>query len=439
MPSSLISSGPSRRRFLFTSTIAAASLGLIHHGGLALAQPSGSNRRVRVGVMGTNGRGLDHIKGFLGIPDVEIAAICDVDTRAIQKGLAAVAKLQGSKPATFRDVRNMVEMKDLDAISIAAPNHWHAPASILACKAGKHVYVEKPCSHTAREGEVMVEAARKHGRKVQMGNQRRSWPWIQETMARLHGGVIGKVTFARCWYNNARPSVGRGKPAPVPDWLDYDLWQGPVEARPFRDNLIHYNWHWFWHWGDGELGNNGIHVLDLARWGLQVDCPTRVTCGGGRFHFEDDQETPDIYVTAFDFPGKGASWESHSHHSRGFEGSSFGVLFYGDKGSLAILGNASKIYDPNNKLVEEIKGGWNDTAHFANFVEAVRSGAALNSEIAEGVRSTLWCHLGNIAWRAGGVLQMDAPRARIAGGNREAVKLWRNNYRKEWRDLEQAA
>ena len=437
MPSSLLFQKNSRRRFLFASSLATTALAFPASSFSALAQPVGSNRKVRIGVMGTNSRGLDHIKGFLSIPDVEIAAICDVDSRALDKASAAVAKLQAAKPASFADIRKMVEMKDLDAISIAAPNHWHAPATILACKAGKHVYVEKPCCHTAREGEVMVMAARKYGRKVQMGNQRRSWPWIQEAMINLHSNVIGKVTFARCWYNSQRPSIGRGKPAEVPSWLNYDLWQGTVEARPFRDNLVHYNWHWFWHWGDGELDNNGIHGLDLARWGLQVECPTRVSCGGGRYHFDDDQETPDIYVTTFDFPGKGATWESHSHHGHGMEGSSFGVLFYGDKGSLAILGNSAKIYDPQDKLIEEIKGKWNDTAHFGNFVESIRSGVPLNSEIEEGVKSTLWCHLGNIAYRSGKTLHMDDKKTRIKN-DAEAEKLWKNVYRKEWAGLESA-
>lgn len=430
MPSIQISSKPSRRTFLYAASAGAMAAAFPFSVPTGLAQVAGANQRLRVAVMGVNGRGMDHLRGFLALPNVEVAAICDVDERAIEKGIALVLKTQSQRPTGFKDIRRLLEKQDIDALSIAAPNHWHAPATLLGCAAGKHVYVEKPCSHNPREGELMVAAARKHHRKVQMGNQRRSWPSVRETMAELHAGVIGKITFARTWYNSQRPSIGRGKPAPVPSWLDYDLWQGPVEERPFQDNVVHYNWHWFWHWGNGELGNNGIHSLDLARWGLQVDCPAKVSCGGGRYQFEDDQETPDIYLTTFDFNGKGASWESHSHHGRGFEGTGFGVMFYGDQGTLVMAGNTTRIFDLNSKMVREIPHRGDDLAHYRNFVEAIRKDEPLNSEIEEGVRSTLWCHLGNIAWRTGTTLHLDAAKSRVQGHN--ATKYWGRVYRKGW-------
>ena len=338
----------SRRTFLHRAGTAVAFAAA---GPLILRSADSPNRRLRVAVMGVNGRGLAHIQGFLAQPDVEIAYLCDVDSRTLAKAANATAGKQSQPPRLVGDFRQALDDPSVDALSIAAPNHWHAPAAILACSAGKHVYVEKPGSHNPREGEWMVAAARRHQRVVQMGNQRRSWNWVQEAIAKVHAGEIGKVTFARTWYNNARPSIGHGKTAAVPDWLNYELWQGPAPERPFKDNLLHYNWHWHWHWGNGELGNNGIHALDVARWGLQVDRPRSIGCGGGRYQFDDDQETPDIYLTTFDFGGTGISWESHSHHPYGFENAQFGITFYGDQGQLIIAGEGYRVLDPNGKVV----------------------------------------------------------------------------------------
>jgi len=381
--------------------------------------------------MGCNGRGMAHIAEHLSVPNVEIAYVCDVDSRAVEKGVAAVAKKQQRKPQGVKDLRRMLDDKSVDAISIATPDHWHAPATILACSAGKHVYVEKPGSHNAHESELMVAAARKNKRVVQMGNQRRSWPYVIEAIEALHKGEIGKLFFARAWYTNRRASIGRGKPASVPEWLDYSLWQGPAPEREFRDNVIHYNWHWFWRWGTGELGNNGVHALDLARWGLGVDLPTRVTCGGNRYHFQDDWETPDLYVTTFDFGDKAIVWEGQSCDPRGFEGAGFGVNFHGEKGTMVMADDTCAIFDLNNKLVREIKGKRGDVLHFANFADGIRDGKKLNSEIGDGQKSTMLCHLGNIAWRSGHTINLDANEGKILG-DRDASKLWQREYRKGW-------
>jgi predicted dehydrogenase len=389
------------------------------------------NDKLVIGIMGCNGRGMDHIAGHLSVPNVEIAYVCDVDSRAVEKGIRAAAKRQQRQLKGTNDFRRMLEDKSVDAISIAAPDHWHAPATILACAAGKHVYVEKPGSHNPRESELMVAAARKHHRIVQMGNQRRSWPWVNEAMERLHAGEIGNVFFARAWYTNRRGTIGRGKPAPVPGWLDYSLWQGPAPERPFRDNVLHYHWHWFWHWGTGELGNNGVHALDLARWGLSVDLPRRVTCGGNRYHFRDDQETPDIYVAMFDFGDKAIAWEGQSCDPHGFEGAGFGVNFYGDTGTLVLAGNDVRIFDLSDKLVREIKGRGDDVLHFANFADAIRAGKKLNSEIEEGQKATMLCHLGNIAWRSGHTLDLDTSTRKISG-DRALSQYWRREYRRGW-------
>jgi predicted dehydrogenase len=420
----------SRRTFIKRTAALSAGLTALAHSPV-LRATKGPSEKVIVSIIGCNGRGLDHIAGYLSVPNLEIAYICDVDSRAVDKGIAAVSKKQTRKPKGLKDFRTMLEDSSVDAVSIATPDHWHAPAAILACSAGKHVYVEKPGSHNLHESELIVKASRKYKRSVQMGNQRRSWPWIIEAISALHQGEIGKVLFARAWYTNHRGSIGQGKSAPAPEWLDYSLWQGPAPDRPFRDNLIHYNWHWFWHWGTGELGNNGVHSLDLARWGLQVDLPHRITCGGNRYHYKDDQESPDIYIASFDFGEKGIAWEGQSCDPRGFEGAKFGVNFYGEKGSMAIAGNDCKLYDLNDKLIRQIDGKHDDSLHFSNFIEAIRSGQRLNSEIEDGQKSTMLCHLGNIAWRTGRTVNFDPKTNRITE-DRTASLLTKREYRRGW-------
>jgi predicted dehydrogenase len=419
-----------RRHFLKQTGIAGAALAIGSRFAPSRAAESPA-KKIVVAVMGVNGRGMAHVAGYLAQPNCEIAYICDVDSRAMAKAIAVVAKKQARPPQGVKDFRTILDDPHLDAISIATPNHWHAPATILACAAGKHVYVEKPCCHNPHEGELMIAAARKYRRSVQMGNQRRSWPWIIEAMNRLQSGEIGKVLFARTWYNNQRKSIGHGQRVPVPEWLDYSLWEGPAPELPYVDNLIHYKWHWRWHWGNGELGNNGIHGLDLARWGLAADYPTRVTCGGGRYHYQDDQETPDTYVTSFDFGDTGATWDGQSCDGHGFEGAGFGVIFYGENGTLVIADNNCKILDPKNKTIAEIKGEWNDTAHFANFLESIRENQKLNAEIEEGYKSTLLCHLGNIAYRTGHTINFDPVKRQIIGDH-AAKKYWSREYRPGW-------
>ena len=378
------------------------------------------------------------IKAILEIPDVEIAYVADVDQTAVAKGLELVAKANGpSKPKGVQDFRRILDDRNVDALFVAAPNFWHTPAAILACAAGKHVYVEKPGSHNARESQWIVAAARKHRRVVQMGNQRRSWPVIIEAMTKLHQGVIGRVLTARTWYSNSRPSIGRGKPVAVPAHLDYSLWQGPVPERPYVDNLAPYNWHWRWHWGGGEMGNNGVHALDLARWGLGVDAPKRVTFTGGRYHFEDDQETPDTGVATFDFGHCLATWECSSCHPRTNDNLDI-VRFYGEKGMMAIVGPASKVMEPHYKVfdlkgveVESKAGAGTDRMHIENFLNCIRDGKTPNSEIEEGQKTSLLCHLANISYRVGRTVQYDAEARQIVG-DAEAMKLWGREYRKGW-------
>lgn len=418
-----------RRSFLKQSSVAAGFAAL---GGFQILRAQESPaKKISVGIMGCNNRGLAHIAGYLAVPNVEIAYICDVDSRAMAKGIAAVARKQARKPQGVRDFRQMLEDQHLDAISIAAPDFWHTPATMLACAAGKHVYVEKPGSHNGHEGELIVAAARKHKRVVQMGNQRRSWPWVMDAIHSLHAGEIGRIFFARTWYTNKRQSIGRGQRVPVPEWLDYSLWQGPAPEQPFRDNIIPYHWHWFWVWGTSELGNNGIHALDLARWGMKLEAPRRITCAGGRYHAQDDWEMPDTAVATFDFGTSFVVWEGQSCDPRGFEDSGFGINFYGESGVMTITADACRVHDLNNKLVREVKGQRDDSGHFANFADAIRDGKRLNSDIAEGQKATLLCHLGNIALRSGQTVDYDPATRKLQAG-RKAQALWRREYRKGW-------
>jgi predicted dehydrogenase len=416
----------SRRRFLQQAV--AGSVVVATTPALVRAADSPANR-LNVAVMGL-GRGFDHVKTLLTIPGVKITHLCEVDSRRLDRAAEAIAKASGTRPKGERDVRKVLDDKSVDAIFIATPNFWHATATIMACAAGKHVYVEKPGSGTAQEGQLMVAAARKHNRVVQMGNQRRSYPGIIEGIEKLRAGAVGRVLSARCWYNNSRQSIGRGKPAPVPDWLDYALWQGPLVERPYKDNLVPYNWHWMWHWGNGELGNNGIHYLDLARWGLGAETPRRVTFGGGRYHFEDDQETPDTGVVTYDFGNCFATWEFSSCHPRAAE--KFGLVhFYGEKGTFILEGGGYRVLDGKGAEVEKSAPPSSDKPHFENFLNCIRDGKRPNSDIAEGQKSTLLCHLGNIAYRTGHTVNYDPARQEISN-DADAMKLWRREYRPGW-------
>ncbi len=406
----------------------------------------GSNEKITAAVMGVNSRGLSVSTNFAAQKECEVTHVCDVDNRAMDKCVAAVEKTQGKKPIAEGDFRKALEDKNLDLLIVTAPDHWHAPAALLAVSAGKHVYLEKPCSHNPNEGEMLVKAAAKHNKLLQMGNQRRSWPNVMAAIAELKAGVIGRPYYAKTWYTNNRESIGVGKATEVPSWLNYELWQGPAPRKAYKDNLIHYNWHWFWHWGTGEALNNGTHMVDLARWGLGVDYPTRVTSAGGRYRYQDDWETPDTQVIDLEFANNTLiSWEGRSCNGKNTEGSSVGVIFYGETGSLLIeSGNSYKIYDLKSKLVKEVKnditanaldrtgpGMKLDALHIRNFFDAIKRGATLNSDILSGHQSTLLVQLGNISQRTGRALKIDPSNGRILN-DKEAMKLWSREYEKGW-------
>ena len=419
-----------RRHFLAQSTVAGAALS----GWTALSSTSaaeGKGDKVRIGVMGTNGRGHALATEFAELPTAEVVYVCDVDRRAVDKTVGAVAKVQPQAPQGVGDFRRILDDAHVDALVVAAPDHWHAPATLLACAAGKHVYVEKPASHNPREGELMVEAARKHNRVVQVGTQRRSSPSIAEGLQRMRDGEIGRVLFARGWINSTRPSIGHGQTTAVPEWLDYDLWQGPAPEVAYRDNLIHYHWHWFWNWGTGELGNNGVHSLDLIRWGMGLDFPARVTCAGGKYFFDDDQQSPDTQLATYHFGDRAITWEHRTWHRRGFEDQSWGVTFYGDQGSLIVGGNELAIQDMAGKQIDRFSINRGEIEHLQNFVDCIRNGDRPNCDIEEGAKSALLCHLGNIAYRTGRTVNCDPTNGHIVG-DEEQAQLWSREYRHGW-------
>ncbi|MEN9686797.1 MAG: hypothetical protein RLZZ28_2583 [Bacteroidota bacterium] len=404
----------------------------------------GANDRIHMAIIGTNSRGEAMAAVFAKQENTRVDFICDVDEKARQKGMDAVVKTGKDLPKAENDFRKTLLNKEVDAVYIATPDHWHAPAAILACAAGKHVYVEKPLSHNPREGELAIAAARKYDRIVQMGAQRRSWNLLTEGINELHNGIIGKVHLAKTWYTNQRKSIGTGKPAAVPPGLDYDLWQGPAPRRPYKDNLIHYNWHWFWHWGTGEALNNGTHEVDVARWGLGIDYPLSVSSTGGRYYFQDDWETPDTQLISFNCPNATLLWEGRSCSGFKVQGSDRGVLFYGDKGIMQTGHNGYTIFDEKGIILKEVKStavidGRNaaspnenlDAVHVANFLESVRLSKRPNADVETGYRSTLWVQLGNIAQRTGRTLQIDQNNGHIKE-DKQAMELWGRDYEKGW-------
>jgi predicted dehydrogenase len=416
-----------RRTLLTQSSAAAAGVALSSLTKLRAADAA--HRKLRVAVVAL-GRGLGHVKALLTLPDVEIAYLAEVDPKRLDIGLKMVADTQKTSCQGVRDFRTILEDKTVDAVFIATPNFWHTPAAILCMQAGKDVYVEKPGSQNPREAEMIVEAQRKYGRVVQMGNQRRTW--MKEAIASLHGGAIGKVHYARAFYYNSRKAIGTGtNPLAASPDLDWNLWQGPVADDRDMKPFVHYDWHWLWNWGNGELGNNGIHFLDILRWGLQAEYPDRVTYNGNRYWYDDKQETPDTGAAIYDFGKKGgAEWVQSSCHPRAAEKSLGECLFYGENGTMAIARDSWTVYDPKGLKVSEGKGkGGGDAAHIGNFLEAIRGNEKLNSPIEEGQKSTMLCHLGNIAYRTNTVVQYD-PKTKKLINNPEGEKLWqRAQYR----------
>lgn len=437
--------GTSRRTFIRQVATVGAGVSLALSGAKSYSRILGANDRIGLAFVGLRSRGKVLFESAHAVAGngIGIHSLCDVDERVLGSEAEAVAGLTGSRPRLERDFRRLLEHDDIDAVVIATPDHTHAPFAILALNAGKHVYVEKPCSHNPREGEWLVQAAAKHGRLVQMGNQQRSAPTSIEAIAHIRAGAIGRPYMGKAWYSNARPGIGNGRRVPVPDWLDWELWQGPAPREPYRDNLVHYNWHWFWNWGTGEINNNGLHEIDICRWALDVGLPERVRSSGGRFHFDDDWEFYDTQVTNFEYPDALITWEGRSCNPFVLYDRGRGVTIHGTEGTVLIDRNGYLVYDNSGALIKQVNeraesatidlagAGALDIYHLRNFFAAIRQGEALNAPIDEGARSTLLCHLGNIAQKLGRTLEIDSSTGRIRD-NGEAMGLWEREYAPGW-------
>ncbi len=424
-----------RRHFLMSS---AAAAGALSTKGLASA-----NDTVRVACVGIRGQGNAHIHQYSKMQNVEVAALCDVDESILNKRLGEVESSGKKRPAAYTDVRKLLEDKSIDAISIATPNHWHSLIGIWACQAGKDVYVEKPCSHNIFEGRKLVEASQKYNRIVQHGTNSRSGVAIREAMDKMREGLIGDVYMARGLCFKWRDTIGRTPVEPVPAGVNYDLWSGPAPLDPFTRNHFHYNWHWFWNYGNGDIGNQGIHEMDIARWGLDVKYPTKISAVGGHFMFDDDQQTPNDLVAMFEFNEGGKKklltfevrhWMSNHEGGIGErpgkkDSNTVGNLFYGSKGYLAIDGYGTyktflgKDQEPGPSAHE-------DGNNWANFIEAVRSRkpSDRNAPIEEGLLSTILVHLANISYRVGRTLEFD-PETWSCKGDHEATAMFTRDYR----------
>ncbi len=431
-----------RRNFIKNTALLTGGVTILNFPVFGKKAPS---NKIVLGVMGLNSRGNYLASSFAKLPNVEVGYLCDVEDGALKKGMDAL-KNATRKPTVVKDIRKLVEMKDFDALVIAAPDHWHTPAAVMGASNGKHVYVEKPCGHNPREGEMIVEAYRKYGKHIQMGNQRRSFPSLITAVQKVREGVIGEPYMAKAWYTNNRASIGIGQVIPVPSTLDFELWQGPAPRQAYKDNLVPYNWHWFWNYGTGEACNNGTHEIDCCRWFLGVDYPTKVTSIGGRFAFKDDWQTPDTQIAGFEFGDKATiTWEGRSCNNYPNEKSGRGFIIYGTKGTLVNLGGGDyKIFDPKNKLVTEVKSeveadannpvsasGNLEMYHFDNFIKTIRGEAKLNGPVDDASKSVLLCHLANIAQRTGETLHCDPSNGHILH-NKEAMKLWGRTYEKGW-------
>ena len=425
-----------RRGFIRSSGSAAAVLSAASY-----SRVKGANERIAVGVVGLRGRGKSHIAAFVNHPEAEVAALVDIDQAVLERAAVATRKEQGRKPAEYADIRKMVEDKSIDAVSIATPNHWHALMTIWACQAGKDVYVEKPASHNIFEGRKMIEAARKYARMVQVGTQSRSIEHKVKAIELLRGGVIGEIYQAKGLCFKRRKTIGSMHPGDVPPGVDYDLWTGPAEKVVFRENRFHYNWHWHWAFGNGDIGNQGVHEMDIARWGLgKSELPPVAFSSGGHFINDDDQETPNTQQAIFDYGDSQLIFEVRGLITGGEAGmqhgsNTIGNIFLGSKGYMTVdlngfrthLGETREL-GPSMFYVEPRR--WAYFPHFDNFLKAVKSRkhTDLNADIVEGHLSAALCHMANISYRTKQRLEFDPNTEKFTNSD-AANKLLSRDYR----------
>jgi predicted dehydrogenase len=424
-----------RRTFLQTSTLSA----------LAATRAWGANDRINVAIVGVGGRGRDHIKFYSKQSAARIYALCDVDQANLERATALVKDLTGESPKTYEDMRHVFADKNVEAVSMPLPNHWHALATVWACEAGKDVYIEKPACHDPYQGRQMVAAARKYNRIVQVGSQSRSIAHKIRAVQMLNDGVIGPVYMARGLCFKRRKSIGHTPTEPVPPGVDWDKFLGPAPMIPFSKNRFLYNWHWFWDTGNGDIGNQGVHEMDIARWGLGVDLPQSVVSTGGKYVYDDDQQTPNTQIARFDYGDKQLVFEvrglptDHEADLSKTDSNCIGDMFYGRDGWMSLDAEGYRIYkgEREGKLVEQAKyqePSMTDTEpHIANFLSAVRSRRYqdLHADVDVGRISADLCHLANISYRRGGqLLKFDPKTERFE--DEEANKLAHPAYREPY-------
>ena len=396
------------------------------------------NDKLNVAVIGTGGMGTGHVRALSARTDVNLTWLCDVDSKRLATAAEVVNQAKGKAPQTTKDLRQVLADKSIDAVWIATPDHWHTPAALLALEAGKHVYVEKPCSHNVREGRLLVDAAKRTGKVVQVGTQSRSTECVREGIQRVLDGEIGEVLISKAWNSQLRGSIGKSQPGTPPEYLDYDTWLGPAPAVPYRPNLLPGIWRWWYDFGCGDIGNDGVHDIDVALWGLGVTThPSRVSCFGSKMFFDDDQQFPDTQYSICDYaadPQTGKKkqfifeqriWTPYTQ-----EGYENGAAFYGTKGVL-IMGHSVgwKLYGPRNKLIGEKTGSADLVAHHTNFLDCIRGTVKqTNAHPMVGHLAATVVHLSNIAARVDSVLHFNPETEQIA--NHEAAnKLVRRQYR----------
>jgi predicted dehydrogenase len=434
----------SRRTFLDGLALGVAGTA-VASSAKSYAQILGANDRLNFAINGLNGRGHAHLSALQNNNKIaRVAYICDPDDHIRARFAATAQQVLGYAPEATRDFRQALASKEVDAISIATPDHWHTPLAVLGLKAGKHVYVEKPCSQNPRECELIVAAQKKYGKLVQMGDQQRSFDSTIRIVGKIHDGLIGDAYFAKAWYANTRGSMGIGKVIPAPEWLDWDLWQGPAPRSAYKDNIHPYNWHWLTRYGTGETLNNGTHEVDIARWALNVDYPSAVTAIGGRYQFHDDWQFYDTLVTDFQYPGKTLTWEGRSCNGMKIYNRDRGTAVYGSKGSVIMDRAGYEVYDLKGKLTDKFLVGPEPSssdligrdsmtdAHFANFINSVRGTDKLHSPVSVGAISVAMLLISNIAWFRNRELKLDTTNGHIVNDPEAMAKYWGRTYEKGW-------
>ena len=432
-----------RREFIGNAAVGTAGLAVASTA-KSYARIAGANDRLNFAVIGLNGRGYAHLSALKANKSAaHISHVCDVESNILKKFADASQQELGYAPKAERDFRTILEQKEVDAITIATPDHWHTPMAIAGLQAGKHVYLEKPCSHNPAEGALLIEAQEKYGKLVQMGTQQRSSPHTMEIVEKIHNGLIGRAYFAKAWYANTRKTIGIGKEAAVPATLDWDLWQGPAPRKPYKDNVQPYNWHWFKIYGTGEALNNGTHEVDVCRWALGVDYPNLVTASGGRYQFKDDWQFYDTLVTSFEYDDASISWEGKSCSGMKYYTRDRGCTIVGTTGTVLVDRDGYEIYDLKGTKTSERKTGdtssSNDLigrdsmtdAHFMNFIAGIKTGEKLRAPISIGNVAVTMLQLSNIAWEVKRELRLD-PRSGHILNDPQAMEMWGRDYEKGW-------